>query len=134
MSRPRRVSVTAPDGPASAPARPAEATDPAVLELARRIRRAQLRRATVTVALGGLLLFGLPVLLLLAPDLAGLRLLGVPGGWLAVAIAPYPLLAGLAWWQLSGAERDERAPDGTDGDGTDRDGTGRRDDEVGRLR
>ncbi|MDN5915760.1 MAG: hypothetical protein L0I76_11730 [Pseudonocardia sp.] len=124
--RPRRVSVTAPDGPASAPARPAEApaADPAVLLVAGRVRRAQLRRAAITVALGGLLLFGLPVLLRVAPDLAGLRLFGVPGAWLAVAIAPYPLLAALAWWQMAGAERDERSPDDRAG----------RDDEVGRAR
>ncbi len=110
MSRPRRVSVTAPAGPGAGAARPAGrlAADPAVLAAARLARRAQLRRAAITVALGGLLLFGLPVLLSAAPGLAATRLFGIPGGWLAVAIAPYPLLAALAWWQLTGAERDER--------------------------
>lgn len=110
MNRPRRIAVTAPAGPDRVPARPAgdPPADPALLQTARRVRRAQLRRATTTVLLGALLLFGLPVLLRVAPDLGGVRLFGVPGGWLAVALAPYPLLAALAWWQLAGAERAER--------------------------
>lgn len=110
MSRPRRVAVTAPEGPAAVPTRPVETPvpDPATLAAARRIRRAQLCRAAVTLGLGALLLLGLPVLLRAAPGLAGVRVFGVPGGWLAVAVAPFPLLAGLAWWQLGAAERAER--------------------------
>ncbi|RZT84144.1 hypothetical protein EV383_0978 [Pseudonocardia sediminis] len=139
MSRPRRVSVTAPDGPSPAPTptRPVDplAADPAALQTARRIRRAQLRRAATTVALGAVLLFGVPVLLRLAPDLAAVRLFGLPGGWLVVAIAPYPLLAALAWWQMAGAERDERSPGPVPGDGSPARGDGAGGaDEVGRAR
>jgi hypothetical protein len=39
-----------------------------------------------------------------------LRLGLVPAVWIAVALLPYPALAGLAHWQLRRAERTERGP------------------------
>ena len=44
-----------------------------------------------------------------------MRLSGVPLSWLAVAVLPWPVLAGLAWWQLRRAERAETGS-GDDGE------------------
>ena len=52
-------------------------------------------------------------LLHLVPALDDVRLLDLPISWLAVAVLPWPVLTGLAWWQLRRAERaetDEDAP------------------------
>ncbi|BBG00002.1 MULTISPECIES: hypothetical protein [Pseudonocardia] len=135
MNRPRRVAVTAPPEPGlrsrPVPSRPVPETllDPARAELARSTRRAQVRRAVLTLVCGGLLLLGVPVLLRLAPGLSEWRVAGLPLGWIVVAWVPYPLLALLAWWHLRGAERAERSggdriavieagsPDGADPDG-----------------
>ena len=62
---------------------------------------------------GGAFLVGVPLLLHVAPALDDVRFLGLPISWLAVAVLPGPVLAGLAWWQLRRAERaetDEDAP------------------------
>lgn len=113
MSRPRRVAVTAPPEPGARPGtvRPAPepVLDPELAAHARRVRRAQLRRAGTTLLCGAVLLLGLPVLLRYAPGLAQWRGAGLPLGWIAVAWLPYPLLAVLAWWHLRRAERAERA-------------------------
>jgi len=115
MNRPRRVAVTAPPDPGvrprPVPPRPVPETllDPARAELARSTRRAQVRRAALTLVCGALLLLGVPVLLRLAPGLSQWRPAGLPLGWILVAWVPYPLLALLAWWHLRGAERAERA-------------------------
>jgi hypothetical protein len=85
---------------------------PETLAAARRIRRAQLRRAVVLLAGGALLLVGMPVLIRVAPWLVEARLLGVPGAWLVVAVLPYPVMAVLAWAHLVAAERAERGPAG----------------------
>ena len=81
------------------------------LERAERIRRVQLRRAVTALLAGVGFLVGLPVLLDLAPGLDRVRLLGVPVSWLAVAVLPWPVLAGLAWWQLRRAEAAEDTAD-----------------------
>ncbi|KAA1034610.1 hypothetical protein FVA95_03800 [Pseudonocardia sp. EV170527-09] len=109
-SRPRRVAVSAPPERATAVPRPQPAAtlDPGLAERARGLRRVQLRRAVVTLACAAVLLFGLPVLLRVAPDLARWRVGGLPLGWIAVAWLPYPLLGLLAWWHLRRAERAER--------------------------
>lgn len=115
---PRRVVVTSPQtrvalgnrrGP---PARVSRLTAP---ELARaeRVRARQLRRAVTALLAGGAFLVGLPLLLHLVPALDDVRLLGVPLSWLAIAVLPWPVLAGLAWWQLRRAEKAET--DGEDG-------------------
>jgi hypothetical protein len=79
------------------------------LERAEAVRRRQLRRAVTALLAGAAFLVGLPLLLDLAPGLDAVRLLGVPVSWLAVAVLPWPVLAGLAWWQLHRAESAESA-------------------------
>ncbi|WP_224389429.1 hypothetical protein [Pseudonocardia sp. ICBG1293] len=82
--------------------------DPQLAGRARGLRRAQLRRAVITLTYAAVLLFGLPVLLRVAPGLAQWRVGGLPLGWIAVAWLPYPLLGVLAWWHLRRAEGAER--------------------------
>ena len=93
---PRRVAVTSPQTRVALGGRrgpPARAPRLASAELARaeRIRTVQLRRAVTALLAGGAFLVGLPI------------------SWLAVAVLPWPVLTGLAWWQLRRAERAERA-------------------------
>ena len=113
MNRARRVAVTSPQTRVALarrrthPGRRHRRLTPTEAELARRVRGRQLRWALVTLGLGCLLLVGLPVLLATVPGLAELRLGGMPLTWLAVAVLPYPVLVGLAAWQLRRAERIE---------------------------
>ncbi|MFP5068611.1 hypothetical protein ACLFMI_02930 [Pseudonocardia nantongensis] len=135
MNRPRRVAVSAPPEPGararpvSPRASPDGTLDPARTAAARAARRVQLRRATVTLTCGAVLLFGLPALLSLVPEPGAVRLSGLPLTWIAVALLPYPLLAGLAWWHLRRAERAERdagpAPGAPEGGDAEPDGEGR---------
>jgi hypothetical protein len=81
---------------------------PADAERARRIHRRQLRYAVSVLAALAALLLGLPLVLAAFPGLDGVRLLGVPVSWIAVAVLPFPVLALLAQWQLRRAERTER--------------------------
>ena len=117
MNRGRRVAVTAPAG--GTPPRRRRAAGPVVapetLAAARRIRRAQLRRSAVVLAAGVLLLVGVPVLIRVAPWLTEAHLFGIPGGWLVVAVLPYPVMAAMAWVHLVAAERAERDPARRDG-------------------
>jgi hypothetical protein len=78
------------------------------LERAELVRRRQLRLAVTALLAGAAFLVGLPLLLDLVPALDRVRLLGVPVSWLAVGVLPWPVLAGLAWWQLRRAEVAER--------------------------
>jgi hypothetical protein len=113
---PRRVAVTSPQtrialaGRRAAPAR-APRLSAADLARAERIRRVQLRRALTALLAGAAFLVGLPLLLDLAPGLDRVRLAGVPTSWLAVAVLPWPVLTGLAWWQLRRAEAAEDLED-----------------------
>jgi hypothetical protein len=113
---PRRVAVTSPQtrialaGRRGPPAR-APLLSPADLERAERVRHLQLYRAVTALLAGAGFLVGLPLLLYLFPALDGARLLGIPVSWLAVAVLPWPVLSGLAWWQLRRAE----AVESTDG-------------------
>ena len=128
---PRRVAVTSPQtrvalaGRRGPPARAPRLALPE-LERAEEIRRRQLRRAVTALLAGAAFLVGLPLVLDLLPGLDDVRLLGVPVSWLAVAVLPWPVLAGLAWWQLRRAEAIEDGR-GDDGRGDDE----RRDDEDG---
>ena len=112
--RPRRVAVTSPQtrialaGRHGPPARSPRLTAEQ-LERAERIRRLQLRRAVTALLAGAAFLVGVPLLLAVLPVLDEVRLLDVPVSWLAVAVLPWPLLAGLAWWQLRRAEAVEDA-------------------------
>jgi hypothetical protein len=102
-----RIALAGRRGP---PAR-APLLSPADLERAERVRHLQLYRAVTALLAGAGFLVGLPLLLYLFPALDGARLLGIPVSWLAVAVLPWPVLSGLAWWQLRRAE----AVESTDG-------------------
>ncbi len=106
-SRPTRIALA---GRRAAPARAARQSA-AHLARAERIRRVQLRRALTALLAGAAFLVGLPLLLDLAPGLDRVRLAGVPTSWLAVAVLPWPVLTGLAWWQLRRAEAAEDLED-----------------------
>ena len=114
---PRRVAVTSPQTRIALAGRhgpPARAPRLAADELARaeRIHRRQLRLAVSALVAGAAFLVGLPLLLELVPALDAVRLLDIPVSWLAVAVLPWPVLAGLAWWQLRRAEAAEDAEAG----------------------
>lgn len=117
MTRQRRVAVASPQTRlALARRRTGVRADlphlaPADLERARRMHRAQLRRALVAVALLAALIIGLPALLAVLPWLDEVRIAGVPVSWLAVAVLPYPALVLLARWQLRRAEQVEESGD-----------------------
>jgi hypothetical protein len=110
----RRVAVTSPQTRLALAGRRTAAPvvhphlAPADAERARRIHRRQLRYAVAVLGLLAALLLGLPLVLARFPGLDGVRLLGVPVSWLAVAVLPYPLLVLLACWQLRRAEHTER--------------------------
>lgn len=110
MIRPRRVAVASPQTRlAMARRRTGLRVDPphlapADVAMARRIHRAQLRRALVAVGLLAAGIVGLPVLLATFPALDHVHFLGLPVSWLSVAVLPFPALALLAWWQLRRAE------------------------------
>lgn len=113
MSRTKRVAVTSPQTRLARSRR---------LERGRwrmpRLRAPEAERAAVLYriqrrrgipALVGMfvLVLGLPVLFSLAPSLDSVRLWGIPLSWLLIAVLPYPVLAGLSWWQLRRAEKIE---------------------------
>jgi len=76
-------------------------------ERAATLYRLQRRRGIPALVAMFLLVLGLPVLFTLAPGLDTARLWGIPVSWLVIAVLPYPVLAGLAWWQLRRAEKTE---------------------------
>jgi hypothetical protein len=115
MRHQRRVAVTSPQTRVALAGRRTGAPfvpphlAPADAERARRIHRRQLRYALTVLAMLAALLLGLPLVLAGAPALDGVRFVGIPVSWLAVAVLPFPLLALLAGWQLRKAERAERS-------------------------
>lgn len=107
----RRVAVTSPQTRLAMAWRPdVPHLAPGEQERARALYRVQLRRALAAVALLAVLVVGLPVLLAAFPQLDGVRVLGVPVSWLAVAVLPYAGLVTLAGWHLRRAEEAERRP------------------------
>ncbi|MGW7532704.1 hypothetical protein [Amycolatopsis sp. NPDC054798] len=113
MSRTKRVAVTSPQtrlarsrrlerGRWRMPRlRAPEAERAAVLY------RIQRRRGIPALVAMFVLVLGLPVLFSLVPSLDSVRLWGIPLSWLLIAVLPYPVLAGLSWWQLRRAEKIE---------------------------
>jgi hypothetical protein len=83
--------------------------DPAAGERAVIFYRRQRARAITALMLLFALLFGLPLVLALWPELDTMRLAGVPVSWLMLAVLPYPLMVLLARWQLRRAEAAEQA-------------------------
>jgi hypothetical protein len=70
--------------------------------------REQLRLALRVLALLGLGVGLLPLLFHLAPGLGGVRVLGLPVGWLLLGVVAYPFLFGLGWFYVRRAERNEQ--------------------------
>jgi hypothetical protein len=70
--------------------------------------REQLRLAIGVLAVLALLVGALPLLFLLVPGLAEVRVLGLPLAWLLLGVLVYPTLVGLGWAYVRRAERNER--------------------------
>lgn len=73
----------------------------------RSLRRAQLRWSLGSVLVVIVPLMALPLLSVLAPDIAGMPVLGAPLAWWLLAVAVYPTIWLVARRHVSGAERTE---------------------------
>ncbi len=69
--------------------------------------RRQLRLALSVAAVFLVILFGLPLMNLLFPELMQMRLLGLPMAWLALAVLVYPFVWALAVYFVSTARKYE---------------------------
>ncbi|GAA3761344.1 hypothetical protein [Salinactinospora qingdaonensis] len=69
-------------------------------------RRQRRQGLLALVALLGLV-FGLPLVFAVWPELDHIRLAGLPLSWGMLAVLPYPAMVALAYWQLRRAERAE---------------------------
>lgn len=110
----RRVAVRNPRGRATRPdprggslSELREQTEVGEL-LIRSLTRAQLGLALRVFTVFGCLLFGLPALFAVNPDLADVRVLGVPLPWVLLGGAVYPLLVLMGVLYVRQAERNER--------------------------
>lgn len=114
MSGPKRVAVMSPQTRLAHSRRRlrrrwrAPRLEPAEADRARRLYRLQLRIGVVTLTLLFLLLFGLPVVFAMFPELDRLRLAEIPVSWLMIVLVPFPVMVLLARRQLVRAERAER--------------------------
>lgn len=113
---PRRVKLTSPQTRVALARgnRPAQhllpIPGPVDTEAARRLFRAQRRRAVRTVVLLSALLFGVSGAFAAFPQLSEVRVAQIPLSWLLLTAGLYPLLFGLALWHMRSAERvEERA-------------------------
>lgn len=68
----------------------------------------QLRLGLRTVGLLVLLVGSLPLVFSVAPELAAVRVAGLPLAWLVLGGAVYPVLFGLGWLHVRRAEANER--------------------------
>lgn len=112
--RPARVRVTGPPRlPGGVPRRGRAREIDSGTALGEVLMRSLLREQLLLagrVLLGIALTLGLvPLVFLLAPDLAGVDVLGVPLAWLLLGVLAYPLLLLLGWWYVRNAEANERA-------------------------
>jgi hypothetical protein len=82
--------------------------DPVAAERAVIFYRRQLARAVTALVLLFALLFGLPMVLAVWPELDTVRFAGIPVSWLMLAVLPYPAMVVLGRWQLRRAEAAER--------------------------
>ncbi len=73
----------------------------------RSLIRLQLRLAVGVCLVFALLLGGLPLLLTVQPQLAGVEALGLPLPWLLLGVLIYPVLLAAAWFYVRQAERNE---------------------------
>ena len=110
-SKPERVRVTGPPRLTTRTrARTREIDEDTVLGtvLMGSLLRAQLRLAALTLAPVIVLAMGMPLVFHLAPQLADVRVMGVPVAWLVLGVLIYPLLFALGWSFVRRAERHER--------------------------
>lgn len=70
--------------------------------------RSQLRLALMVLTALAVLVGGIPLLFWAFPELNDIDVLGMPLAWGLLAFGVYPLLLGLAWLYIRGAERNER--------------------------
>ena len=70
--------------------------------------RAQLRLAILVVLAVTVFVAGLPLLFWAFPQIAQLRVLGMPVPWVLLGFAVYPFLVLIAWCYVRAAERNER--------------------------
>lgn len=77
-------------------------------ELVRQLIRAQLIAAAKAVSVVAVFFLALPVLFFFVPSLSDVTVAGVPLPWLALGLAPFPLLFGAGFWYNHRAERQER--------------------------
>ena len=85
--------------------------DPAAAERAVIFYRRQRARAITALTILFSLLFGLPLVLAVWPQLDAVRLAGIPVSWLMLAVLPYPVMALLARWLLRRSEAAEETLD-----------------------
>lgn len=74
----------------------------------RSLVRIQLRLAIGVCLIFTVLLGGLPLVLVLQPQLASVHVLGLPLPWLLLGVLVYPVLVIAAWFYIRQAERNER--------------------------
>ena len=77
-------------------------------ELVRQLIRAQFRAAATAFVLVCAFFAALPALFFFIPHLATVDVAGVALPWLALGLAPFPLLFGAGYWYNHKAERQER--------------------------
>jgi drug/metabolite transporter (DMT)-like permease len=113
LGPPRRVRVTSPRTRATRPSAWVAATREIDEQTSigqvymRSLIRSQLRLALMVCAVFGVLLGGLPLLLILAPGLSTLRVLGLPLPWVLLGGLVYPVLIVGGWLYVRAAERTE---------------------------
>ncbi|RJQ90000.1 DUF485 domain-containing protein [Amycolatopsis panacis] len=113
MSRTKRVAVTSPQTRLARSRRQARGRwrmprlAASEAERAASLYRTQRRRGIPALVAMFVLVLGLPVVFAVAPELDSVRVWGIPLSWLMIALLPYPVMAGLAWWQLRRAEKTE---------------------------
>lgn len=69
--------------------------------------RSQLRLGLLIAAGVGAVLGGIVLLLVVLPGLNAIRVAGVPVGWLALAVAVFPVITAAGWAYVRLAERNE---------------------------
>jgi hypothetical protein len=107
---PPRVRVTGPPRRRQSAQRPVDlrAESPLSEVYLDSLLAAQLRLAGRILLLLGLTVASLPLVFFVLPDLAEVRLAGIPLSWLVLGVGVYPLLVLLGWRYVVRAERNER--------------------------
>lgn len=117
MSTPRRVRITSPQTRLALSRRHRPHPHPLPLpplpdeEAARALFARQRRTALRTLALLGVVLFGVSGLIAAAPSLDRQTVCGWPVSWLLLAVSTYPLLLVLGLTHVRAAERAEDRPE-----------------------